>query len=54
VEAFAQRIAYLQGDFMKPETYTALKAKLVSKFDKQNGQPRVLRGLFYFAIAPRL
>src|SRR5438128_11855246 len=35
---FAQRISYLQGDFLKPETYIALKGKLTS-FDQQNGQP---------------
>ena len=48
--AFANRIFYLQGDFMKNETFVALKEKL-DAFDKKNTE----RGtrMFYFAIAPR-
>lgn len=47
---FAQRISYLQGDFLKAATYTVLKEKL-SSFDKENGIPGTR--MFYFAIAPR-
>lgn len=47
---FAQRIVYLQGDFLKAETYTSLKEKLTA-FDKQNEKPGTR--MFYFAIAPR-
>ncbi|MBC8035487.1 MAG: glucose-6-phosphate dehydrogenase, partial [Chitinophagaceae bacterium] len=47
---FSERIFYVQGDFLKNETYTGLKEKL-DAFDKENGQ----RGtrMFYFATAPR-
>src|SRR5664279_386153 len=47
---FSSRIFYIQGDFMKSETYVNLKGKLDS-FDKLNKQ----RGtrMFYFAVAPR-
>ncbi|MBC8033108.1 MAG: glucose-6-phosphate dehydrogenase, partial [Chitinophagaceae bacterium] len=47
---FSERIFYVQGDFLKNETYTGLKEKL-DAFDKANGQ----RGtrMFYFATAPR-
>ena len=47
---FAQRIFYLQGDFLEAATYTTLKEKL-DLFDQQNGL-RSTR-MFYFAIAPR-
>ena len=48
--AFAQNLSYLQGDFMKAATYTALKEKLV-EFDRQSGEPATR--MFYFATAPR-
>ncbi|MET0300180.1 MAG: glucose-6-phosphate dehydrogenase, partial [Flavitalea sp.] len=36
-EAFAKNVDYIQGDFLKAETYTTLKEKLKA-FDAQNGQ----------------
>jgi glucose-6-phosphate 1-dehydrogenase len=47
---FANRICYIQGDFLKLDTFASLKGKLDS-FDKENKQ----RGtrLFYFAVAQR-
>jgi glucose-6-phosphate 1-dehydrogenase len=47
---FASRLFYIQGDFLKTETFIALKQRLDS-IDKQNKQ----RGtrIFYFAVAPR-
>src|SRR5450755_3952831 len=47
---FSSMIYYLQGDFLKMETYIGLKGRLNS-FDKQNKQ-RSTR-LYYFAVAPR-
>jgi glucose-6-phosphate 1-dehydrogenase len=47
---FSARIFYIQGDFLKADTFTRLKNKLDS-FDKQNNQ-RATR-MFYFAVAPR-
>ena len=47
---FSERIFYLQGDFLKAETYINLKEKL-DGFDKQN-KKRGTR-LFYYAVAPR-
>ncbi|QEC43889.1 glucose-6-phosphate dehydrogenase [Pseudobacter ginsenosidimutans] len=49
-ETFAQRIFYVQGDFLQAGTFTGLKEKLTA-FDKANEQPGVR--LFYFAVAPR-
>jgi len=48
-EAFAQRMAYLQGDFMKPETYHRPESK-AGFIDKQNGSR--VRGCFYFVHCP--
>ncbi|HZZ75129.1 MAG TPA: glucose-6-phosphate dehydrogenase, partial [Puia sp.] len=47
---FSDRIFYIQGDFLKLDTFSRLKEKLDS-FDQENRQ----RGsrLFYFAVAPR-
>ena len=47
---FSYRISYIQGDFLKLDTFVRLGKKLDS-FDKSNKQ----RGtrLFYFAVAPR-
>jgi len=47
---FAGRIFYIQGDFMKEETFGKLKGK-IEAFEKQAGQ----RGcrMYYFAVAPR-
>ncbi|RYF98654.1 MAG: glucose-6-phosphate dehydrogenase, partial [Chitinophagaceae bacterium] len=49
-ESFAKNLVYIQGDFLKAETYTTLKEKL-KDFDGQNGHPGTR--LFYFAVAPR-
>lgn len=48
--AFAERVCYIQGDFLKSATYSDLKKNL-NEFDKLNKQ----RGsrMFYFAVAPR-
>ena len=48
--AFSERIQYVQGDFMKPETYAGLK-KAIQGFEDQ----KKVRGvrMFYFAVAPR-
>ena len=47
---FSDKLFYLQGDFLKIETFISLGKKL-DGFDKQNKQ----RGtrLFYYAVAPR-
>jgi glucose-6-phosphate 1-dehydrogenase len=47
---FAKHISYVQGDFMKKETYDDLKSN-IAKFEKQED----IRGvrMFYFAVAPR-
>jgi glucose-6-phosphate 1-dehydrogenase len=47
---FSARIFYIQGDFLKGDTFIHLKDKL-DAFDKMNKQ----RGnrMFYFAVAPR-
>ena len=47
---FASHLVYLQGDFLKEETYLGLKAKMES-FDKEHS----VRGtrMYYFATAPR-
>jgi glucose-6-phosphate 1-dehydrogenase len=47
---FSARIFYIQGDFLKLDTFVGLKKKLDSS-DKENKQ----RGtrLFYYAVAPR-
>ncbi len=47
---FAGKLFYLQGDFMKTETFSHLKTKL-DAFDKTNGK----KGgrMFYYAVAPR-
>jgi glucose-6-phosphate 1-dehydrogenase len=47
---FAKHITYVQGDFMKKETYDDLKTQ-IAKFEKQEN----IRGvrMFYFAVAPR-
>src|SRR5882757_10211597 len=47
---FASRLFYIQGDFMKAETYTDLKDKL-GAFEKQ-GSEKAIR-MFYFATAPK-
>lgn len=47
---FSSRLFYIQGDFLKIDTFYKLKEKL-DAFDKQNKQ----RGnrMFYYAVAPR-
>src|SRR5882724_3010206 len=47
---FAGKLSYIQGDFLKDETYMQLKGSMDS-FDKKNKE----RGsrMFYFAVAPR-
>ncbi len=47
---FSSRVFYIQGDFLKADTFMRLKEKLNS-FDKENKQ----RGtrMFYYAVAPR-
>lgn len=47
---FAARVFYVQGDFMKPETYTDLKEKL-NAFEKRAGEKTIR--MFYFATAPK-
>jgi len=47
---FAARLFYVQGDFLKKETYTSLDEKLKA-FEKQNEQNSTR--IFYFATAPR-
>jgi glucose-6-phosphate 1-dehydrogenase len=47
---FAARLFYVQGDFMKPETYIDLKGKL-DTFEKQ-GSEKAIR-MYYFATAPK-
>jgi len=47
---FAARLQYLQGDFMNPDTYTALKKQL-EIFENQH--PRQGTRIFYYAVAPR-
>lgn len=49
-DSFAARIYYIQGDFLKEETFTGLKAMMES-FDKLHSM-RATR-MFYFAVAPR-
>lgn len=49
-KAFASHLHYLQGDFMKSETYAALKKQLLL-FDKTHRKKTVR--IFYFAVAPR-
>jgi glucose-6-phosphate 1-dehydrogenase len=48
--AFAARISYIQGDFMKEETYISLKDKIKAFEDRED--QRGVR-MFYFAVAPR-
>ena len=47
---FARHITYIQGDFVKKETYDDLKSN-IAKFEKTED----IRGvrMFYFAVAPR-
>jgi glucose-6-phosphate 1-dehydrogenase len=47
---FAAHLHYIQGDFMKPDTFIKLKASLV-EFDKLHKQ-RAVR-MYYCAVAPR-
>ena len=49
-EAFAAQLSYIQGDFMKRDTFVELKSA-IGAGEKTNGQ----RGtrMFYFATAPR-
>ena len=47
---FAKHINYLQGDFLKTETYSALKGKL-DAFGKQHKAG--ISRIYYFATAPR-
>lgn len=47
---FSSRLFYIQGDFLKVETFISLKKKLDS-FDKQNKQSSTR--MFYYAVAPR-
>src|SRR5450432_2446543 len=47
---FSGKLFYIQGDFLKIETFSSLKQKL-DCFDKQN-KKRGIR-LFYYAVAPR-
>jgi len=47
---FSSKLFYIQGDFLKIETFSSLKQKL-DGFDKQN-KKRGIR-LFYYAVAPR-
>ncbi|PSL25845.1 glucose-6-phosphate dehydrogenase [Chitinophaga ginsengisoli] len=47
---FAARLFYLQGDFLKNETYGNLNEKIKS-FEKEAGQ--TISRVFYFAVAPR-
>jgi len=49
-DSFAARIYFIQGDFLKEDTYTGLKAMMES-FDKLHSI-RATR-MFYFATAPR-
>ena len=49
-EGFAKNIYYLQGDFLKTETYTGLKDTLAA-FEKKQQQSSTR--IFYFAVAPR-
>ena len=49
-EGFAKNIHYLQGDFLKTETYTNLKDQLTA-FEKKQKQNSTR--VFYFAVAPR-
>jgi glucose-6-phosphate 1-dehydrogenase len=48
--AFAARIKYVQGDFVKKETYESLKEKI--KEFEESEQQRGVR-MFYLAVAPR-
>src|SRR5260221_3001863 len=48
--AFAARISYVQGDFIKKETYESLKEK-IKNFEERE-QQRGVR-MFYLAVAPR-
>ncbi len=48
--AFAKKLFYLQGDFMKIETFSNLKGRL-DAFDKSNGKKA--GRMFYYAVAPR-
>jgi glucose-6-phosphate 1-dehydrogenase len=47
---FAARLFYVQGDFLKKDTYTSLDEKLKA-YEKQNEQNSTR--IFYFATAPR-
>jgi glucose-6-phosphate 1-dehydrogenase len=47
---FAARLLYVQGDFMKAETYTDLKGNLTD-FEKRSGEKAIR--MFYFATAPK-
>jgi glucose-6-phosphate 1-dehydrogenase len=47
---FSSRLSYIQGDFLKSETFVSLKERLDS-FDKKN-KHRSTR-MFYYAVAPR-
>jgi glucose-6-phosphate 1-dehydrogenase len=48
--AFSEKIFYIQGDFMKAETYETLKGK-INEFEHSE-KKRGTR-MFYFAVAPR-
>jgi glucose-6-phosphate 1-dehydrogenase len=47
---FAAHLHYIQGDFLKADTFTVLKERL-NQFDQQNKQ-RGIR-MFYYAVAPK-
>jgi len=47
---FSSKLLYIQGDFLKIDTFSSLKQRL-DGFDKQN-KKRGIR-LFYYAVAPR-
>jgi glucose-6-phosphate 1-dehydrogenase len=47
---FATKLSYIQGDFLKEETYSSLKKRL-DAFDKLNKEHSTR--MFYFAVAPR-
>jgi glucose-6-phosphate 1-dehydrogenase len=49
-DRFASHLHYIQGDFLKSDTFTALEENL-TRFDRQN-KARAIR-LFYYAVAPR-
>jgi glucose-6-phosphate 1-dehydrogenase len=47
---FAARVQYVQGDFMKPETFTVLRQQL-EEFEQHH--PHRGARVFYYAVAPR-